>query len=39
MSIPQRRAVREFLLLFKEHPDYKHDRPEIENAIATYWKE
>lgn len=33
----QRRAVREFLLVLRDEPDYKSDRQAIDRALADYW--
>jgi hypothetical protein len=37
LSREERRAVREFLLLVRDAPDYEFDRPQIEQALSDYW--
>ena len=39
LSAAQRAAVRQFLLLLEDHPDYQFDRPNIQGALMSYWKE
>ncbi|MBI3832616.1 MAG: hypothetical protein HY291_24045 [Planctomycetes bacterium] len=39
LSDAQRSTIREFLLLFKDHPDFTFDRPQIERALAEFWIE
>lgn len=39
LSDAQRRAVREFLLLFKDDPDFEFWRRDIERALAEFWTE
>ena len=38
LSAAQREAVREFLLFRRADPEHEYDWPEIEKALATYWK-
>ena len=37
LSTAQRKAVREFLLLFKDDPNCEFERPVIERALADFW--
>ena len=37
LSSEQRKAVREFLLLLRDDPNYDFDRPQIERALSEYW--
>jgi hypothetical protein len=37
LSIAQREAVRDFLTLSQDDPDFQFDRPHIEAALANYW--
>jgi len=39
LSKEQREAVRDFLLLIQDEPDFEFDRPQIEQALANYWTE
>lgn len=39
LSVPQRRAVRAYLMVLKDDRDYCIDRPHIESALASYWTE
>jgi hypothetical protein len=38
LSAAQREAVREFLLFRHADPEHEYDWPEIQKALATYWK-
>lgn len=38
LTQPQRQAVRAYLLLLRDDPDYRFDRVAIEAALADYWK-
>lgn len=38
LSVAQRKAVREFLLLRRADPEHEYDWPEIEKALTTYWR-
>ena len=33
----QREAVRDFLILMQDNPDFEFDRPHIETALTNYW--
>lgn len=37
LSEVQRQAVREFLLILRDDPDYQFDREEIDQALESYW--
>ncbi|HLH53838.1 MAG TPA: DUF6714 family protein [Verrucomicrobiae bacterium] len=37
LSVEQRKAVRKFLLLVRDMPDYEFERPHIERALLDYW--
>lgn len=37
LSNTQRNAIREFLLLVRDEPDYLFNRPMIEQALENYW--
>lgn len=37
LNSSQRQAVRQFLLLIRDDPDYEFDRPHIERALTDYW--
>ncbi|NBR84626.1 MAG: hypothetical protein EB141_17365 [Verrucomicrobia bacterium] len=38
LSAAQKEAVREFLLFRRGDPEHEYDWPEIERALATYWR-
>ena len=38
LSAVQREAVREFLLFRRADAEHEYDWPEIEKALATYWR-
>ena len=39
LSPAQRNAVREFLLVLRDDPNYENDRQDIDLALANYWRE
>ena len=39
LSPSQRTAVREFLLVLKDDPNYEIERSDIERSLETFWKE
>jgi hypothetical protein len=39
LSAAQRNAIREFLLLFMDDPDFTFEKPLIERAIDEFWTE
>ncbi len=39
LSVAQRKAVRELLLILRDEPDFEFERPNIESALADFWAE
>ena len=37
LNSAQRTAIRQFLLIFKDDPDFEFERPSIERALTEYW--
>jgi hypothetical protein len=39
LTVAQHNAIRHYLLLVMNEPNYEFDRPAIESALSTYWQQ